>query len=89
MIATVHSMIKGFLAWTLCSTSSNRSDDVRVLKLCELQPYILMHLNKYTQIPAILGLQAEDKAGHHGMKTVSMFESEFVNPTLIGANMAT
>ncbi|EIW62287.1 uncharacterized protein TRAVEDRAFT_35644 [Trametes versicolor FP-101664 SS1] len=66
----LHSTIKGFLAWTLCSASGKRGDDIRALKLCELQPYVLVHPDKLTHISAILGLQAEDKTGHRGMKTV-------------------
>lgn len=68
----VHSTIKGYLAWTLCSASGKRGDDIRALKLCELQPYVLVHPNKTTEIPAVLGLQAEDKTGNRGMKTVSV-----------------
>ena len=66
----MHSTLKGFLIWTLCSASGKRGDDIRALKLCELQPYTLHHPNNVTQIPAILGLQAEDKAGSRGMRTV-------------------
>ncbi|KAI1782341.1 hypothetical protein LXA43DRAFT_1051604 [Ganoderma leucocontextum] len=72
----LHSTLKGFLAWTLCSASGKRGDDIRALKLCEIQPYILIHPNNLTKIPAILGLQAEDKAGQRGMQTT-------VNPRYI------
>ncbi|KAL1941379.1 hypothetical protein VTO73DRAFT_7196 [Trametes versicolor] len=65
----LHSTIKGYLSWTLCSASGKRGDDVRALKLCELQPYTLLHPDKLTQILAILGLQAEDKTGSRSMKT--------------------
>ncbi|KAI1788271.1 hypothetical protein LXA43DRAFT_1097500 [Ganoderma leucocontextum] len=62
MNITVHSALKGFLPWTLCSASGNRGDDIRALKLCEIQPYVLSHPNNLTKIPAILSLQAEGKA---------------------------
>ncbi|KAI0352134.1 hypothetical protein OH77DRAFT_1523594 [Trametes cingulata] len=61
--------LKGFLAWTLCSASGKRGDDIRALRLCELQPYTFLHPDQMTKVPGILGLQTEDKTGHRGMKT--------------------
>jgi hypothetical protein len=63
--------INGHLAWTCQNASGNRGDDLRALKLSELQPYMFLHPNMETSVVCILGLQSEEKAGRRGMKTVS------------------
>ncbi|KAJ7693365.1 hypothetical protein B0H17DRAFT_933068, partial [Mycena rosella] len=60
----------GHLSWTTQHTSGNRGDDFRALKLAELQPHTLLHPDKRTAMPSILGLQGEEKAGRRGMRTV-------------------
>ncbi|KDR69528.1 hypothetical protein GALMADRAFT_230698 [Galerina marginata CBS 339.88] len=68
--------INGHLAWTMMNASGNRGDDIRALRLCEMQPYQFLHPNGETTIPAVLGLQSdmEQKARSKGMKTT-------INPT--------
>ncbi|EDR01578.1 uncharacterized protein LACBIDRAFT_310608 [Laccaria bicolor S238N-H82] len=68
--------INGHLAWTMMNASGNRGDDIRALRLCEMQPYQFLHPNGETSIPAVLGLQSdmEQKARSKGMKTT-------INPT--------
>ncbi|KAL1726637.1 hypothetical protein EV714DRAFT_276343 [Schizophyllum commune] len=61
--------INGHVAWTLQNASGNRGDDLRALKLCELQPYTWLHPNKETSVFSILGMQGEEKAGKRGLKT--------------------
>ncbi|KIK06290.1 hypothetical protein K443DRAFT_3320 [Laccaria amethystina LaAM-08-1] len=58
------------------NASGNRGDDIRALRLCEMQPYQFLHPNGETTIPAVLGLQSdmEQKARSKGMKTT-------INPT--------
>ncbi|KAJ6493137.1 hypothetical protein C8R45DRAFT_1136097 [Mycena sanguinolenta] len=60
----------GHLAWTAQHASGNRGDDFRALKLAELQPTVLKHPDKRTDIYAVLGMQGEEKAGRRGMRTV-------------------
>ncbi|KAJ7046156.1 hypothetical protein C8F04DRAFT_938937 [Mycena alexandri] len=60
----------GHLAWTAQHASGNRGDDFRSLKLAELQPTVLKHPDKRTDIWAVLGMQSEEKAGKRGMRTV-------------------
>jgi hypothetical protein len=57
----------------MMNASGNRGDDIRALRLCEMQPYQFLHPNGETTIPAVLGLQSdmEQKARSKGMKTVS------------------
>ena len=62
----------GHVAWTCQNASGNRSDDLRALKQCDLQPYKILHPNMETIIPTILGLQDEHKATKSGMQTVSL-----------------
>ncbi|KAJ7833401.1 hypothetical protein B0H13DRAFT_1914589 [Mycena leptocephala] len=50
---------------------SNRGDDFRALKLAELQPYGMTHLDGRTSVFTVLGLQGEEKAGKRGMRTVT------------------
>ncbi|KAJ3714664.1 hypothetical protein C8R42DRAFT_646140 [Lentinula raphanica] len=50
-------------------TTRNRGNDFLALKLAKLQPHILLHPNKETAIPAMLGVQGEEKAGKGGLKT--------------------
>jgi hypothetical protein len=59
----------------MMNASGNRGDDIRALRLCEMQPYRLLHPNGETTIPAVLGLQSdmEQKARSKGMKTVRSF----------------
>ncbi|KAJ7876636.1 hypothetical protein B0H13DRAFT_2347514 [Mycena leptocephala] len=47
---------------------SNRGDDFRPLKLAELQPYGMTHLDGRTSVFTVLGLQGEEKAGKRGMR---------------------
>jgi hypothetical protein len=61
----------GHVAWTCQNASSNRRDDLRSLKQCDLQPYKILHPNMETGVPTILGLQGEHKATKSGMQTVS------------------
>ncbi|KAJ3966843.1 hypothetical protein EV361DRAFT_540884 [Lentinula raphanica] len=70
----VRSTVLGHLSWTAQHASGNRGDDIRALKLAELQPHILLHPNRETAIFSILGLQGEEKAGKRGLRTV-------INPT--------
>jgi hypothetical protein len=56
------------------NASGNRGDDIRALRLCEMQPYTFLHPNKETPIFCVLGLQSEQKAGPKGMKTVCVAE---------------
>ncbi|KAH9832021.1 uncharacterized protein C8Q71DRAFT_840905 [Rhodofomes roseus] len=65
----LRSAINGHLAWTLQNGSGNRGDDVRALKLCELQPYQMKHPNNQQTIFVVLGLQSEEKAGIRNMQT--------------------
>ncbi|KAJ7462509.1 hypothetical protein FB451DRAFT_1404301 [Mycena latifolia] len=60
----------GHLAWTAQHASGNRGDDFRALKLAEMQSHTLLHPDKRTAMPSILGLQGEEKAGQRGMRTV-------------------
>ncbi|KAJ7463292.1 hypothetical protein FB451DRAFT_464369 [Mycena latifolia] len=60
----------GHLAWTAQHASGNRGDDFRALKLAEMQSHTLLHPDKRTAMPSILGLQGEEKAGRRGMRTV-------------------
>ncbi|KAG6848859.1 hypothetical protein H0H93_013373 [Arthromyces matolae] len=68
------SAINGHLAWNMMNASGNRGDDIRALRLCEMQPYTFLHPNGETDVPAVLGLQTAHKASLRGMKTT-------VNPT--------
>lgn len=64
--------VKGHLAWCAQRATGNRGDDIRSLKLAELQPHIITHPNQDTKIDAVVGCQSEEKAGKRGMKTVSI-----------------
>ncbi|KAG6848797.1 hypothetical protein H0H93_013955 [Arthromyces matolae] len=69
------SAINGHLAWNMMNSSGNRGDDIRSLRLCEMQPYTFLHPDGVTLVPAVLGLQSASKASvRRGMKTT-------VNPT--------
>lgn len=63
----------GHLSWILMNASGCRGDDIRALKLCELQPYELTHPGHHTPIFAIIGVQSQHKAQQHKMKTASIF----------------
>ncbi|CAA7268276.1 unnamed protein product [Cyclocybe aegerita] len=66
------SMITGHLAWTMMNASGNCGDDVRALRLCEMQPYLdFVHPNGETSVFAILGLQSnqETKTRSKAMQT--------------------
>lgn len=68
----MRSAILGHLAWTTQLASGNRGDDLRALKIAELQPYLMKHpLNDGTKVFTVLAMQGEEKAGLKGMKTVS------------------
>lgn len=60
----------GHLAWTCQNATGNRGDDIRALKLCELQPHEWLHPDTQTGVKCILGCQGEEKAGKKGLKTV-------------------
>ncbi|KAF8800373.1 hypothetical protein BYT27DRAFT_7117820 [Phlegmacium glaucopus] len=70
------STINGHLAWTMMNASGNRGDDIRALRLCEMQPYEFLHPNDDTAVFAVLGLQSdqEHKARSKAMRTT-------INPT--------
>jgi hypothetical protein len=57
----------------MMNASGNRGDDIRALRLCEMQPYEFLHPNGETAIFAVLGLQSdqEHKARSKAMRTVS------------------
>ncbi|KAJ3728251.1 hypothetical protein C8R42DRAFT_716212 [Lentinula raphanica] len=57
---STRSTIFGHLAWCGQHGTGNRG----------LQPHTLLHPNKETAIPVMLGLQGEEKAGKPGLKTV-------------------
>ncbi|KAJ6550760.1 hypothetical protein DFH09DRAFT_1086387 [Mycena vulgaris] len=65
--------IFGHLSWTTQNASGNRGDDFRALKLAELQSHTLLHPDKRTAMPSILGLQGEEKGGKWGMRTISNY----------------
>ena len=67
---TVHPTINGLLAWTCQNATGNRGDDFRALKLCDMQPYELLHPNLETEVYCVLGLQDESKTSNRGMRTV-------------------
>lgn len=67
---SVRCAINGHLAWTTQNASGNRGDDVRALKIAELQPYTMKHPDGKTDIFSVLAMQGEEKAGLKGMKTV-------------------
>ncbi|KAJ3767235.1 hypothetical protein FB446DRAFT_821118 [Lentinula raphanica] len=62
--------VDGHLAWTAQNASGKRGDDIRSLRIRELQPYEFVHPNKVTKIDALLGLQGEEKYKAKGMKSV-------------------
>lgn len=64
-------VVLGKLAWNFQNSTGNRGDDVRALRLCELQPHTMNHPNNLDRIYTVLGLQGEEKAGRKGMQTVS------------------
>lgn len=66
----VRSTVNGHLAWTWQNATGNRGDDLRALRLAELQPFEMLHPDKETEIDTILGMQGQEKAGRKGMKTV-------------------
>jgi hypothetical protein len=57
----------------MMNASGNRGDDIRALRLCEMQPYEFLHPNGETAIFAVLGLQSdqEHKTRSKAMRTVS------------------
>jgi len=71
----VHPTINGFLAWTCQNATGNRGDDFRALKLCDMQPYELLHPNLETEVYCVFGLQEESKTIHRGMQTVCVKSS--------------
>jgi hypothetical protein len=70
---TVHPTINGLLAWTCQNATGNRRDDFRALKLCDMQPYKLLHPNLETEVYCVLGLQDESKTSNRGMRTVRTY----------------
>lgn len=52
--------------------SGNRGDDIRALRLCEMQLYTFLHPDGHTEVPSVLGLQSdmEQKAKRKAMSTV-------------------
>lgn len=65
-----HRECKLLLAWTCQNAIGNRGDDFRSLKLCDMQPYELLHPNLETEVYCVLGLQEESKTANRGMQTV-------------------
>lgn len=61
----------GHLSWVLMNAAGCRGDDLRALKLCELQPHEMVHPTQQTPIFAIVGVQSQHKAQKRSMKTVS------------------
>ena len=61
------------LAWTMMNASGNQGDDIRALRLCEMQSYELLHPNGEAPIFTILGLQSdqEHKTKSKAMRTIS------------------
>jgi len=57
----------------MMNASGNRGDDIRALRLCEMQSYELLHPNGEAPIFAVLGLQSdqEHKTRSKAMRTVS------------------
>lgn len=66
----VRSTVHGHVAWTTQNASGNRGDDIRSIKLAEIQPYTLLHPDGRTQMTSVIAMQGEEKAGLKGMKTV-------------------
>jgi hypothetical protein len=66
----VHPTINGFLAWTCQNATRNHGDDFCTLKLCDMQPYELLHPNLETKVYCVLGSQEESKTMNGGMQTV-------------------
>ncbi|KAF5336960.1 hypothetical protein D9611_002923 [Ephemerocybe angulata] len=62
-------VINGHLAWTMQNATGNRGDDIRALKIAELQPYDMPHPNSITSMFCILAMQGEEKAGLKGMQS--------------------
>jgi hypothetical protein len=52
-------------AWTCQKATGNRGDDFRALKLCDMQPYKLLHPNLETEVYCVLGLQEESKTARY------------------------
>ncbi|KAJ7198510.1 hypothetical protein GGX14DRAFT_374030, partial [Mycena pura] len=63
------SALKGHLAWTGQNATGNRGDDIRALRLSEIQPYEMTHPKRKTRFFVVLGLQGAEKCGKRGMKT--------------------
>jgi hypothetical protein len=70
---SVRCAINGHLAWTAQHATGNRGDDLRALRLAELQPWSFLHPRGENKIYTVLGLQGEEKAGKRGMRTVRNF----------------
>lgn len=70
MSLVVHPTINGLLAWMCQNATRNCGDDFRSLKLCDMQPYELLHPNLETEVYCVLGLQEESKMANRGMQTV-------------------
>ena len=73
-MVSVKSVVMGHLAWTAQHASGNRSDDIRALKLAEINHHTWLHPNAYCEVYSIVGMQGEDKAGKKGMKTVGIVQ---------------
>lgn len=65
----LRSTVHGHVAWTTQNASGNRGDDIRSIKLAEIQPYTLLHPDGRTQMTSVIAMQGEEKAGLKGMKT--------------------
>jgi len=63
--------IDGHLAWTLPNATGSRGDDVRALKLHELQPRTFLHPSRRTQLYRVVGSQSEEKARRRGMSSTA------------------
>ncbi|KAF9487871.1 hypothetical protein BDN71DRAFT_1594253 [Pleurotus eryngii] len=75
----VKSAIMEHLVWILMNATGCCGDDIHALKLCELQPYELVHPTYHTPIFAILGVQSQHKAQQRKMSTtVNLVYTTFV-----------
>ncbi|KAF6752308.1 hypothetical protein DFP72DRAFT_815521, partial [Ephemerocybe angulata] len=69
MHRNLRSVVNGHFAFCEQLATGNRGDDVRSLRLCEMQPYDMPHPNNVQVIKSVLGLQGEEKAGLKGMQS--------------------
>ncbi|KAF5373795.1 hypothetical protein D9758_000952 [Tetrapyrgos nigripes] len=63
--------IVGHAAWTCQNASGNRGDDLRALRLRELQPWDTVHPTQGIPMNGMVGLQGEQKVKKHSMVSVN------------------